>query len=81
MKDMIARSRLDGIGTKIILTLGSLLVALIPLWFFLLVENLLSPEGFWQNFVVYGLGIYFLGIIQLVFLIIWIGSLIEVVWD
>lgn len=40
-----------------------------PTWFWLLVKSLMEPEGFWQNLVVYGVGFYFLGGIQLVLLI------------
>ena len=55
-------------------------VALIPLWFFLLVKTLLSPEGFWQKFVVYGTGTYLLCFIQLILCSIWILVLIAI-WE
>ena len=51
-------------------TLISLVVALIPLWIFIGGKSLLSPEGFFQNFFVFGIGIWFLGGIQLLLLII-----------
>ena len=44
-------------------------VALIPLWIFLSIKTLANPQGFWQNFVLSGLGIYVLGAIQTVLLI------------
>ena len=56
------------------------IIAFIPLWFFLFVQTLLSPEGFWQKFVLYGVGLYFLGSLQLLFLFIYLGILINVIW-
>lgn len=57
----------------IIKTLISLIIAgfsLLPTWFFLIIKNMLDPEGFWQKFVVFGVGVYVLGAMQLLFLIL-----------
>ncbi len=56
----------------------SLVIALIPLWFFMLIKYLLAPQGFWQNLVIYGLGFWFLAAFQVVFLIFWIIVLIGI---
>ena len=59
------------IGIKIFavwLTFTALVVALWPTWLFLFLRAMLSPVGFWQNFILTGLGLYFLESIQLVML-------------
>ncbi|KKQ39800.1 MAG: hypothetical protein US56_C0012G0003 [Candidatus Moranbacteria bacterium GW2011_GWF2_37_7] len=57
---------------KFLWTVGLLILALIPTWFFLGFRSLLAPSGFFQNLFVFGLGFYFLGVIQLILLIIWL---------
>jgi len=42
----------------------------IPTYFFLFLRSVLNPEGFWQKFLVYGVGMWFIGGLQLVLLII-----------
>ena len=56
-------------------------VAFIPLWIFLIAQNLLSPEGFWQKLVLYGAGIYLLGFTQVILLITWIIVLVAIWTD
>ena len=58
------------------LTLVATIVASIPLLLFLGVEHLTSPEGFWQKLVLYGFGLWILGIIQFILFICWIVALI-----
>ena len=58
---------------KISITILLLVVALIPFWLFIGGRSLSSPEGFFQNFFIFGLGAWFLGCTQLVLLIIWFG--------
>jgi hypothetical protein len=45
-------------------------LALIPFWIWLLVYNLLGPKGFWEKLVIYGLGAWFLGMLQLVLIVL-----------
>jgi len=59
------------VGKKIFalwLTLASLSIALWPTWLFLTFRAILSPVGFWQNLVLTGLGLYFLGFMQIIML-------------
>ena len=49
-----------------------------PIWIYLLVKYLLSPEGFWQNLVLFGLGVWFLGIIQVVLWVVLVFLLIGI---
>jgi hypothetical protein len=44
-------------------------LALIPTWIFLGVKSFANPEGFWQNIVLLGVGVWVLGGIQMVFVI------------
>ncbi len=59
----------------------TLAIALIPLWTYLLVRNSLDPQTFWQKFLVLGVGVYLLGGLQIVFLIIWAVILANVFSD
>ena len=49
-----------------------------PIWIYLLVKYLLSPEGFWQNLVLLGLGVWLLGIIQVALWVILLFLLIGI---
>lgn len=53
---------------KIMYSIIITVIGLIPLWIFLLIFFLLEPQGFWQNIITYGVGIYFLGGIQFILL-------------
>lgn len=57
---------------KALLSVFTLVLALIPLWMFIGFRSLLSPEGFFQEFFVFGMGIYFLGFTQIILLISWL---------
>lgn len=59
-------------------SLISIFLCLIPLWIFLGVRALLNPTGFWQNFVLYGAGIYILGAAQIGLILILIFVLISI---
>lgn len=45
-------------------------IALSPLWLFLTAKSLADPEGFWQNFVMFGFGLWALGGLQLFLLVV-----------
>ncbi len=55
-------------------------IALIPLWVFVGEHDLISPEGFFQEFFVFGIGVWFLGGAQIVLAITGIAVNV-VVWD
>jgi len=67
--------------TNWILTIILLAMALIPTWLFLLIKNLLNPEGFWQQFVVYGFGLWLFGGLQFVLILAALGILVQVIWE
>lgn len=56
----------------IALVLG-IAVAGIPTWLYLGTKYALQPEGFWQNLLVLGVGVWFLGAFQvlLIFAFLW----------
>lgn len=64
---------------KLILTAVSLAVALTPLWLFTAAKFLLAPQGFWQNFLLLGIGFYFLGALQLFLMILWLAFMLNVI--
>lgn len=53
----------------LLVTFVILVLTFIPTWIFLGVRYFASPEGFWQNLAVAGIGLWFLGGAQMVFLI------------
>lgn len=54
---------------KIIFSVGATVMALIPLWIYLLAKWAFASEGFWQNFILFGLGAWLLGGFQLILVI------------
>ncbi len=64
---------------KIVLSLIVMAIAAIPLWFYLILQHFLQPEGFWQKLILVGAGFYFLGFLQLIFLIVGV-VLVFVLW-
>jgi len=61
-------------------TIGAILVALWPVWLFLLAKHMLAPEGFWQKFVVLGAGVWCLGFIQVVMVVL-LFVFLAAIWD
>ena len=55
---------------KLTIVMGIWLVALLPIWFFLITRYLMSPEGFWQNLLLFGVAGLFLWGIQVIFVIL-----------
>mgnify|MGYP001592570887 FL=1 len=64
--------RIVEFGALALLSLTSLCVALIPVWIICLARILLAPAGFWQNFIIFGCGLYLLGGLQFVCIIVWL---------
>ena len=58
----------------------SFIIALIPFWFWLAIKHFAQPQGFWQNLALAGLGLFFLGTFQFVFLILWMAALFAI-WE
>ncbi len=54
-----------------LMVLVSLALAFIPTWVFLAIRSMLEPDGFWQQLVVYGIGVWFMGGLQVILLIGW----------
>lgn len=57
---------------KFIFALVALVFALIPMWVYLFATSMMNPEGFWQQLVMAGLALWFLGGLQVALLILWI---------
>lgn len=53
-------------GLVFIVCLTIMCVGLTPTWLFIFAKSVLSPEGFWQQFIFYGLGVYLLGGFQII---------------
>jgi len=54
---------------RLILSIILFILSCIPLGIFLGIKSSISPQGFWQQFAIYGLGIYLFGALQI---ILWI---------
>ena len=80
IKSYRVRSFIDSILAVLVLG-GVSLACFLPTGIFLLAYFLLSPEGFWQKFVVFGFGFWFLGVFQGIglwlFAIFWMGILLR----
>ncbi len=63
-----------------LLTLAAVAVALIPTWIYLLARLVLDPRGFWQQLVLLGVGVWFLGAVQLILLFILLFA-IAAIWS
>ncbi|MBU1178754.1 hypothetical protein KKB69_00195 [Patescibacteria group bacterium] len=61
---------------QFLLSVAATAIAGIPFWLFLGARSMLSPEGFLQNFFVFGAGMYFLGVFQFLFFVGWIFVLV-----
>ncbi len=62
---------------KLAVSLGFGAVAFIPTWLFFGIRHLMGPTGFWQNMILAGVGLYFLGTIQLILFITLVAFLIS----
>lgn len=63
------------IVSKLFFTVLGFAVAGIPMWGYLLADSIFEPQGFWQNLVLAGFGLYFLGAVQILFALVFIGFL------
>ena len=64
---------------KIAFSLILSVICLLPFWLYLLIKLIFAPEGFWQNIFLVGIGVYFLGAIQLALLAI-LAALLFAIW-
>ena len=64
---------------NIIASLVVTVVAFVPLWIYLGARWLFSPEGFWQEFFLFGVGVWMLVAAQICFLIVGLFLLV-VIW-
>lgn len=55
---------------KLTVSLIATVIALIPVWIYLLAKWVFAPEGFWQNFFLSGVGVWLLGSVQVILLVI-----------
>ncbi|MDP3770835.1 MAG: hypothetical protein Q8R16_00875, partial [bacterium] len=51
---------------KLLLSVIATAICGIPLWMYLGARHLLSPNGFWQEFLLLGLGVWILGLLQVI---------------
>ena len=66
---------------KIGLSLVSMILALIPIGIYFLARFIFSPEGFWQELILFGVGIWALGTLQVLFIAGWICILCSIWGD
>jgi hypothetical protein len=63
---------------NIFLSLLATGIAGIPTLLYLTANTLLAPEGFWQNLLLAGVGLWFLGGIQLLLIALWVLALVAI---
>lgn len=71
--------RVNDFIARTIVSILSAVVLLIPFWIWLSAWFLTTPEDFWQKIFLVGVGLWFLGFFQLVFLII-LTVVLVIVW-
>lgn len=76
---MNANIKFGNLFTKLFFTFIISVIGFMPVELYLLVKYFLSPEGFWQNLVLLGIGVWFLGVIQAILFILWV-LLLFVLW-
>ena len=69
MKDESAAEKAYRVSIQIVFSVVGTVVALIPTGLYLLAKALLTPEGFWQNLLLLGVGIWALGGLQIILLV------------
>jgi hypothetical protein len=67
---------LSKIRNTALVTLG----CYIPLWIYLFLRFIFNPEGFWQNFVLFGVGLYIFGGLQIILIVVWLLFLVAI-WE
>lgn len=65
---------------RVLLTIVVWFLCFIPIEIVLFIRYLSGAKGFWENFVVLGFGMYFLGAFQLVLLIVAVAATV-VLWS
>jgi hypothetical protein len=61
-------------------TIAAIAVGFIPLWIFLWIDYLLTPEGFWQS-LAFIIVVFVFGVVQIIFIIVGLlPYLVKVVW-
>lgn len=79
MQSSSTRKDSAGAIVKILLSIGALVVALVPSWFYFFLRYILGPKGFWQEFALFGVFGLILSCIQIFLLIFWIAFVISVI--
>ncbi len=74
------RDEIEEIIVQFLLSLLATFVCAIPTLLFLGAQSFLSPEGFFQNFLILGIGVWFLRGIQIILFIVWIVALLFI-WN
>lgn len=66
---------------KFIAFIVVIIFCFIPSYIFFAIKYLVEPEGFWQNFAVYGLGMYVFGGVQVGLFILWLFLIIFIICE
>jgi hypothetical protein len=74
------RNKLYDLFQKLGFSLAVFVVTFIPTWIFLIAKHYANPEGFWQNMVLLGFGVWIGGGIQILLIIVFIVAL-NAIWS
>lgn len=64
---------------RVVLTLLALALCLWPAWLLIGFHGLVNPHGFFQEFFVVGVGLYFLWGAQVFFFLVWV-AITAIIW-
>lgn len=66
---------------KFSISVAGLIGCLFPFWIYLAFQYTLSPQGFWQHFVLVGVAVWLLGGFQVILLIVWLAFMFKLWLD
>jgi len=73
------KDRIKMVFMKIGISILSLVFLLLPFWLYLMFRYTMTPEGFWQNFILICGTIYMLGGLQIILMVVWLWFLV-ILW-
>jgi len=73
------KERAQEFALKLTISIAGLIGCLFPLWIYMAFQYILSPQGFWQSFVLIGVATWLLGGFQVILLVAWL-VLVSKLW-
>ena len=79
VREYLRDSRLKSVSVNVAATFVALIISLLPLWIYITLHALMEPAGFWQTLALGAVGLYFLGSLQILGLVLF-GLFMKLIW-